>query len=280
MRNLLSILLVSILLISCNERKEISITFAYEKPILETKTYPSYFKELTVPFTSDCNIDVLMKPINITRLDISNKEIQTTAWYFEDIGDNTIEFSKLWLESYFKDSLIDNYLTLPPSKEVNLENWISNIKDSLYIFDEESEVEYFKGKKVFNSSLELHNKIKEIACNKDVSKVTILVLEAQIPEPNFSNLNLVFNSIIDLDISPDQRIELIPNILETTFSKNSTIEEIGENGTSLGITPTVEYLNQIVLSRTINKIEIIEGKKDETGKFWTVKIIEHHNLIK
>ena len=67
---------------SCTNRKELSITFVFDKPIEDVTKYPSYFKELTVPFASSCDCDYLIKPIKICRLDISNKEVETNAWWF------------------------------------------------------------------------------------------------------------------------------------------------------------------------------------------------------
>ena len=105
---------------SCKcERKELGITFVFDKPIGETITnYPSYFKEIAIPYMVECPkkcIDFLPKPIHVSRLDISKREIKTTAWYFESIGDNTIDFSTTWLGQYFNDSLPVSYthLTLP-----------------------------------------------------------------------------------------------------------------------------------------------------------------------
>jgi hypothetical protein len=176
MKTLYPILFVLILFTSCKP-KEISITLLFDKPIKEAK-YPLYFKELTVPFEKDCQsekVEYLLKPINISRLDISNKEVETNAWYFKDIGDNTVEFSTGWLEHYFKDSLINPYLTQPSAKEFLFDNWLANSKDSLYILSEESDINEYKGKKVFNNTKELYAKIQESACANTSGKILVVV---------------------------------------------------------------------------------------------------------
>ena len=189
MKTLFPILFLSMLISSCTPPKEVSITFLFDKPIKDAK-YPLYFKELTVPFERDCQDDeigYLLKPINISRLDISNKEVETNAWYFKDIGENEVDFGKLWLEQYFKDSLINPYLTQPSAKEFLFDNWLANSKDSLYILSEESDINEYKGKKVFNNTKELYTKIQESACTNTSGKILVVVnptfLKALPPPP-------------------------------------------------------------------------------------------------
>jgi hypothetical protein len=177
MKALFSILFLSIFITSCtNERRELSITLLFDKPIQSTK-YPLYFKELTIPFMKNCDkdVDYLLEPINVTRLDISNKDIQTNAWHFKEMGDNTVDFSKLWLEQYFKDSLINPYLTQPSSKEFLFDSWLANSKDSLYILSEESDINEYKGKKVFNNTEDLYKQIQESICTNSSKKVLIVI---------------------------------------------------------------------------------------------------------
>ena len=170
---------MSLFLSSCgNDRKEISLTFVFDKPINNSAKYPQYFEEISIPFTSECNgkeWDFLMKPINVCRLDISNKEMETNAWHFKDMGDNTVDFSTLWLKQYYKDSLITPYITQSSVKDASIENWLENNKNSVYIFAEDSNIKLFKGKHVFSNTKELNSKIKEIACSNVSGRIVILV---------------------------------------------------------------------------------------------------------
>lgn len=179
MKKIIPILLMSLFLSSCgDDRKEISLTFVFDKPINNSAKYPQYFEEITAPFTSECsgsNIDILMKPINVCRLDISNKEVETNAWHFKDMGDNTVDFSTLWLKQYYKDSLITPYITQSSVKDASIENWLENNKDSVYIFAEDSDIKMFKGKYVFSNTKELNSKIKEIACGNSLGRIVVLV---------------------------------------------------------------------------------------------------------
>jgi len=176
MKKLIPLLCLSLLITSCgNERRELGITFAFDAAITSATKYPSYFKDITIPFSAACEVDFLLKPINIQRLDISNKEVETNAWFFKDMEDNTIEFSKFWLEHYFRDSLINNYLTQASVEEVSIDNWISNNRDILYIYSEESDLTEFKGKPVFNNAQELYTKIQESSCGNSSGKVVVLI---------------------------------------------------------------------------------------------------------
>lgn len=178
MKTIIPFLFLSIVILSCgNEKNEVSITFIFDKPIRNTTNYPSYFKDLTTPFVAQCDkeTDFLLKPINISRLDISNKEIETNAWHFKDLGDNTVDFSKLWLEQYFKDSLINPYLTKPSTKEFLFDNWLENSRDSIYILSEESNLSEYKGRKIFTSTEELYEQIKSSACNSKLSQILVVV---------------------------------------------------------------------------------------------------------
>ena len=179
MKKIIPTLLMSLFLLSCgNDRKEISTTFVFDKPINNSTKYPQYFEEITTPFTSECSgssTDILMKPINVCRLDVSNKEVETNAWHFKDMGDNTVEFSTLWLKQYYKDSLITPYITQPSIKDASIENWLENNKDSVYIFAEDSNIKIFKGKQVFSNTKELNAKIKEFSCGNYLDRVIVLV---------------------------------------------------------------------------------------------------------
>ena len=121
MRRIIPFIFLALFAASCNnERKELSVTLVFDKPLTSGTKYPPYFQEIVMPFTSNCKVDFLLKPINICRLDISNRVVETNAWYFKDMGDNTVEFSKGWLEQYFKDSLVNSYLIQPSTKTVSI----------------------------------------------------------------------------------------------------------------------------------------------------------------
>ena len=179
MKKIIPIFLISFFLSSCgNDRKEISLTFVFDKPVNNSSKYPQYFEEITTPFTSECSgstTDILMKPVNVCRLDISNKEVETNAWHFKDMGDNTVEFSTLWLKQYYKDSLITPYITQSSLKSPSIESWLSNNKDSVYIFAEDSNIKLFRGKQVFSNTKELNTKIKESACSNALGRIVVLV---------------------------------------------------------------------------------------------------------
>ncbi len=176
MKKIITILGIAIFAVSCsNERKEVSITFVFDKPITSTTKYPPYFQEIAMPFTSSTGLDYLLKPINISRLDISNKVVETNAWYFKDMGDNTVEFSKGWLSQYFKDSLINNYLTQVSTKEASIDNWFADNKDTILIYSDDAVCKEFKGRKVYSDAKELNAKIQEITLLNTTTSVVVLI---------------------------------------------------------------------------------------------------------
>ena len=165
-------ILIVFLITSCgNETKDISITLVLDKPVADAK-YPSGFNVIATPFTSDCQFDFLPKPINILRLDISNQEKKTNAWHFENIGENTVDFSKTWLEFYFKDST-ENYLIAESKKIADVERFMKKNKDNVYIYCENCEVEEYGGIPIYTKSEEIADAIKFRACKEELKNVYI-----------------------------------------------------------------------------------------------------------
>lgn len=286
MLRLISVGVLIIFLLSCNKKpKELSITFVFDKPLSSSSNkYPQYFLDISTPFSSKCGGDYLLKPISVCRLDISNKIIETNAWYFKDLGENTVEFSKPWLEQYFRDSLISNYLVQPSLKEADIEKWIANNKDSVYIYSEESDSKNYNGKMVFNNAKELNEKLQEVACSNSSGKIVILV-NPQIMQADNSPIN---NSSVG-DCTSLQKVltELINSsnyaektaaegeallYLATKFSvlvkgddSNSDVADKYENGE--------EYLKKLTADLHLTDIEV-SNCKWENGKITYFEVKE------
>ncbi len=88
-------------------------------------------------------------------------------------------------------------------------------------------------------------------------------------------LAAAFSTLIDLKKSPDERSEMISGIVEQFFTSDGTIEEMGEGNLRLPVKPVENYLNSLITSRTIVRLEILDRKMKD-GRCWTVKIKEHH----
>jgi len=267
---------------SCGaERHELGITFVYDKPLGENQSgYPNYFKEIALPFNASCteeSKDFLPKPINVIRLDINKTEIETNAWYFESIGDNTIDFSTTWLEVYFKDSLPPAYLFEESKGIVSIESFIEKNKENTFIYSEESDLEEYEGVKVFSSTKKIAEEIKGKACKNTEGKVYVLVNpEMNEPPPIPSNgIASIFNEIGDKEVSPDIRLNIIDDKLKT-FTEDSNVKEFGKNGTLVALTPIRDYLEKIAFYRTLEKIEVTDALKNPDGKYWEVSLVEHH----
>lgn len=183
MKNQLNLIYISFaffLLISCGDNaKPVPITFVFDKALPEGN-YPEYFKEIIMPFsTNKCEpTDYLLKPINVTRLDIKKTSVETNAWYFEKMGDNTIEFSKNWLSQYFKDSLVDTHLTLPTKKLVSkkaIDTYFKKENILTLILSEDSDEEMYNENKIYANGRAISLAIKEKICKKEYSEIVIIV---------------------------------------------------------------------------------------------------------
>jgi hypothetical protein len=179
MKNIIYFLFLAVFIVSCgSDSQEFSLTFVYDKAISEGEEtkYPKYIQEISTPFKSACKIAFLPKPINIIRLDISNNEVETNAWHFASFGQNTVEFSKGWLEQYFNDST-NAYLSEKAKKTANVDNWIEKNKTAiLFILSEDAEIDNYKDVQVFNSAKDLYKQLQIVVCEKSESLEKILVL--------------------------------------------------------------------------------------------------------
>jgi len=172
-------LIISFFLTCCTDpAKPIPITFVFEEALTDEK-YPDYFKEITTPFSAtNCDEDYLLKPISVTRLDIKRAPVEINAWYFEQMGDNTVEFSKNWLSQYYKDSLVNKHLKLPAKRAVNtnsLDKYLNKESALTLIFSEESDNDIYKEHKIFVSAKEITKHIRTNICNTKYNEVVVLV---------------------------------------------------------------------------------------------------------
>ncbi|MGJ8743594.1 hypothetical protein [Polaribacter sp.] len=175
----LSIGLIIFTFLSCgNETVSVPITFVFDKPLEEGK-YPDYFKEIVTPFSANnCEFDYLMKPINVARLDIKKTPVETNAWYFEQMGDNTVEFSKNWLSQFYKDSIVDKHLTLPAKRVVSkktIDSYLKKEEVLTLIYSEYSDGETYSEHTIFTSAKEISEQIKESICGNNYKEIIVLV---------------------------------------------------------------------------------------------------------
>lgn len=85
----------------------------------------------------------------------------------------------------------------------------------------------------------------------------------------------IFNTIGDMNVDPNERIELVPKYL-SSFAENAYVKVIGTNGTSFEPEPIKDYLKKIAFFRSLKKIEIIEALKNNNGEYWEIRLKEHH----
>lgn len=289
-----SILLVAFVFSACKcDRKEIGITFVFDQPLGETQTgYPNYFKEIAIPYTVECAEkckDILPKPISVSRLDISNREVGTNAWYFESIGENTIDFSTTWLGTYFNDSIPPSFLFEPSSRAAAIDAFLEKNKANTFIFSEESNEEAYLDVKIFNATNKLVEALQANACQNKDGKFYILVNPAlpnspppPPPVPNGS-LTTELNLVANRKGMKEDRSKKADEIYNLHFETDAKIIEVpvdGErpiNGGKKGFPLAKDWLKNLAYSRTIEKVDIREIKKALDGeKITELTIVEFH----
>jgi hypothetical protein len=294
----LLLILVASFFSSCiPERREIELTFVFDKPLEETNKYPAYFKEISTPFSAKCGeeaTDFLFKPISVTRLDVSQSPVQTNAWYFKDIGDNTIEFSKLWLDIYFKDSIPPAHLFAKPRIETNIDKYIEKNKENIFILSEDSDAEMYKEVPIYNSSTELYNAIQKKTCDNTSGKIMVLVNPGYSPPggggspppppPPVKNEIIIalenkLNKIGNYKLPTNKRDELSRSTLSEFFTEDAKVKVflgsvfIEERDASL-------YLDYLSTYQTLSSLKITEFVFDMANKkVRKLKIQEVHQNV-
>lgn len=178
-------ILTLLLLISCTgyPTEEIALTLVFDKP-LEDGKYPSYFKEFAMPYNAEnCEKAILFKPIYYVRADISRTEKESNAWYFKNIGENTVEFSRNFLTQFYTDSLVPQYLTRKSEdKNLNIDSYLHNKEDVVFIFSEESALDDYNGTPVIHTARKIQELIKETSCSNTGKKVTIIINPSELAD--------------------------------------------------------------------------------------------------
>lgn len=257
MKKILLISCLALVLSSCTsctsfDREEHALTLVFDQPLVEGK-YPSYFKGFSQPLSLEsCEKDILFKPIYYVRADISRTEKESNAWYFKDIGENTVEFSTNFLKQYFSDSLVPNYLTKESKgKQVTINSYIKKKDDAVVIFSEESPLDEMEGVPILHTTREVSDKMKELSCNNPQKKITLLInpkellIEEPLPpgipgsdgsEPPIDvpcSMNTVADGldlkydllkVIDTSLSPLERDKLAKQVWTNYFDENAAIK--------------------------------------------------------
>lgn len=225
MKKILIVLSVLFIFSSCEEsQKDVEIVFVYDKSIEFTEKYPSYFLDLTLPYSSECEMEVFLKPVGINRLDISNKTVNIGVWDFmsSDAGEKTVEFCTNWISTYYKDSMPNSLLFDSAQRVAELDVWMSKAKDTVLIYSEESNAEEYNGRQIFTDLGQLKTKLKELICKNQINKVYILINPTLIG----SQHNLETPKLIDQQSTGSKTNTVITNTkvvkTESTVSKTAT----------------------------------------------------------
>jgi len=175
---LITLIFIIISLFGCgnSNTEDIALTLVFDQP-LEDGKYPSYFKEFAMPFEAEnCENNFLLKPIYFVRADIKRTEIESNAWYFKDIGTNTVEFSTNFLTQYFTDSITSKYLTsATKNKKTSIDSYLKSEDEVVFLYSEESEMDEYNGTPIYHVAKKIQKKIRETSCDNSSGKVIIIV---------------------------------------------------------------------------------------------------------
>lgn len=300
---------ICFLLMSCgSDVDEIKLNLVFDKE-LEGDKYPSYLKDLVMPFEGECELDYLLKPINFIRRDIKKSEKESNAWYFKDFGDNTVEFSKGWLEFYFKDSLVDPYLKQKTkNRNIKLSTYLKEDK-SVYIFSEDAEIEVFEGYPIYTSAKDVHKAIKSGMCANKDGEVTILInpkeinsieqpeeITEEVSETEESknpcnqktittalDLKTDIKEIISLERDYSNRVALAKKVWSKYFSENAYVERhkyLGDQNQDIWDPGQGRdyFINRLAILESITDINIFRIEKSKSNsKISGIFIIECHD---
>ena len=177
MKKILLISLVAASILACKEPKQLKTTFVFDKALISDK-YPSYMEDMVMPFfISDCESadEILLKPLHISRSDIKRSSKEINAWFFESMGELSVEFSKDWLKYYFKDSLVHPYLRQKTkSRPLKLESYLKEGRTT-FIYHESADEEVYRGHTIYADGESLNKAIQEVACDSEVAEVFVLI---------------------------------------------------------------------------------------------------------
>lgn len=293
----LAFLFITCFCSACTEPKDVSIVFVFDKPLSNIESgYPEYFTEIAQPYEVDCEDGkkgVLPKPVKVARLDINKKEVETNAWFFQDVGENTVDFSKSWLDIYFQDSLPPSYLSEPTVSTANVDAFITKNKGNTFIYSELVDAGEYKGAKIFNETTEVLNEIKSKACNSDFTKAYVLINpklnvsevfdepvddEVEVTNPMLSDeINFIANRKGDQGSRLSKAKDIFPNY----FEEGAKVVEVTSEGRPLngganGFPLVKDWLKTLAYSRTIEGVEIKEEKKSSNGVISELTVWETH----
>lgn len=307
-KNIYTLLLFAIILASCSsKREELALTFVLDTPISSEK-YPTYFKDMVMPFKdASCETDFLLKPISFVRADIKRTEVESNAWHFAAVGDNTVEFSKGWLQQFFTDSLTPSFLkkTLG-GRKIKLDSYLKKKDEVVILYSEESELDEYQGVPVFHTSKEVKSKIQETACSNTLKKVTVLINPSELSKPppsgtttggsetplNPCGVNTVasaldlktkIEALVDVNQSDAERLQKAKEIWNTFFDPKAYVasykDKNDENPDVYNPGEGKQYFtSKLAVLESIHSVGIfrLETSK-KSGKISGIHIVECHD---
>jgi hypothetical protein len=257
--------------------------------------YPIYFKEILEPSQDVCDKKITFGyyPINFKRKDY-NAEFILDYLNNKQGNDKKIKFVSRQLKTYFEMNKLDSILTHRAAiVNGNFDEYVKAHKESndVFYYSLNDEIK-MNGVKVYYSNADLRKSISESVCKDSSQKIVVVIIPSGfLPEPDLpthidsnmtsstssDNVNKIFKSLTNKTVSKEERLKLVPQILNTYFTDKATVEPFEVNGTPMQQKYMKEYLEEIVFYLSLDSIQVLKSFSDANGKYDNVQIVEHHN---
>lgn len=256
--------------------------------------FPEFIQSILAPSENVCSKRLTFgyDPIKIKRRD-TDKEIIIDYLNNRQGNQKKIKFVARELRTYFERTTLDSVLTNTTRMNNAFEEYLNTNRNKENVFfysesDELSDVDFT----LYSSLPSLNEAIQKSICIDSSQKIIVVLVPStykskpNIPEhdpaeDSYSmSISKVFKALSDKTESPEERINKIPNVLDSYFSTNATVEVFETNGTRMPSQSAAEYLESLVFLLSLDSIQIHQVFTDTEGKIYNIQITEHHKLVR
>lgn len=297
-------LVILISLTGCVDKRieEFDLTIVLVDKINTTNSnsLPESIIELMYPLEKCSEVNFIQK-VKLLRLDSDKSEIdlKVDRKSFSGNPDN-IKLIRRKIDKNVKDLIIDKRFLHDNSSEYNKSSELNNY---LQLKSNKSMIYYFSNDKPMNESNNsfkiyfkidsLKNAINDYLCHeKDHQDILIIIDpplkqtdvpietdfddDTQMVNQNYKQIEDIMNNIGTQKFSFEQRLDLIEPTLRNLFANKSVVRIVGNQGTLVNTQTAEQYLRSLGGYVTMDKLKILEMRKDENNKIYLLIVKEFH----
>jgi hypothetical protein len=221
----------------------------------------------------------------IHRLDIENAEPQTVSFPLSKAGEMRRKLNFLSFKHYVQE-FKENGAKAPNTNYLYQEGTLSAEESSFelngdgiwYCCGETSNRQY--------SSMEsLILALNDTLCQPSFNDLSIDIFYNP-DKGSFKSINVgkstdvaeVLNILGNADEPPVDRFNRVEDYL-SMFSNDADVKILGQVSGKIIDEPIAikDYMERIAMFKSLDRIEVVEALKNDDGKIWEVRLIEHHN---